>query len=172
MNMAPLDIVFLVILLLMTVRGVIVGFVNEFFSKAAVVLALLASIVLYNSFTPVVRKITNSAIIPEIISFLVIFLVVYVLVKILQKITASFFENESMASLDRALGLFLGIIEGLVIIGAVIAIMDIQKFFDLSAVTQGSFFYRFFSPFVSEAVNLTGSKVGLFEFFKVENKNV
>lgn len=163
MNMAPLDIVFLIILILMTIRGVIVGFVNEFFSKAAVVLALLASVVLYNSFTPIVKKITNSAVIPEIISFLVIFLVVYVVVKILQKITSSFFENDTMKSLDKALGFFLGIIEGLVIIGAVIALFDIQNFFDLSSLTDNSFFYSFFSPFVSEAINLSENGISKIE---------
>ena len=146
MNIAGLDIFFLVIIAGMSILGLISGFVKEFFSKAAVFLGLLIAILFFKRFSAVLSKSISSVVLAQIMSFLIIFLVVYLLIKILQRLIGSIFENETMKGLDRALGFFFGILEGFVIVGVIIAILSVQTFIDVSAITKDSFFIHFLQP--------------------------
>ena len=96
MNIAGLDIFFLIIIAGMSILGLISGFVKEFFSKAAVFLGLLMAILFFKKFSNVLARSISSAVLCQIMSFLIIFLVVYLLIKILQRLIGSIFENETM----------------------------------------------------------------------------
>lgn len=112
MNIAPWDAVAFLLIFILAIRGLIVGFVAEFFSKAAVLLGVLGSFLLYRDLTPYVVKIVGSNAFPSAIAFLALFLVIYLVVKLIQKLAASALEEQTMSGLDRALGFFLGAVEG------------------------------------------------------------
>ena len=112
MSIAPWDAVALLLIFILAIRGLIVGFIAEFFSKAAVILGLLGAILLYRDVTPYVMKLVGSNAFPQAIAFLALFLAIYLVVKLIQKIAGSAIEGQTMSGLDRALGFFLGAIEG------------------------------------------------------------
>jgi len=150
MTLTSFDIVLLILMLFMIIRSSIKGFVAEFFSKAAVILAIMAAILFYRPLSPYVVRISGADSLTQIISFLLLFLVVYLVVKLIQQVVGKAFEGESMTNLDRALGFFLGIAEGFLLILFLLFIIKSQHFIDLSFITRDSFFSRIFEPFLSE----------------------
>lgn len=148
MSISSFDIVLLCIILIFTIKVTHSGFVAEFFSKAAILLAGIGAIVFYRQLSPHVVRILGITSFPGLVSFLFIFLVVYLLVKSIQRIVGNAFENETMKNLDQALGFFLGIIEGVIVVIVVIVAMEMQPWFETGTITQGSLIYGFVEPFV------------------------
>lgn len=148
MTITVFDAVMLVIAMVLTVRGAIVGFVSEFFSKAAVILGSLAAVLFHQKLSPYVADVLGPDIYPEAVSFLVIFLVVYLVVKLFQHLAGNAVQGETMTSLDRALGVFLGIAEGLVLVAVILMFLRAQKWFDAGALLEGSLIDRLLGPLV------------------------
>ncbi|HOC29071.1 MAG TPA: CvpA family protein [Treponemataceae bacterium] len=146
MTLAIFDIFALVLIVVIAVRASLSGFVSEFFSKAAVLIASATAVLLYKRIVPNIVEITGNALFPEIISFLLIFIVVYLLVKVLQQFIGSFFQSESLANLDHALGFFFGIAEGLVLVAVIMSVLRIQPWLDVSPLIRDSIFVKLLSP--------------------------
>jgi membrane protein required for colicin V production len=80
-----------------------------------------------------------------------LFLVTFVLVKILERILKDIAERVKLGGIDRALGLALGLLEGLLVVSAALFVLSIQPLFDPSALLEGSIFARILLPLVGEA---------------------
>lgn len=154
MNITAFDIVLLLVIFFFIIKVTLSGFVAEFFSKAAVVLGGISAVVFYHSLSTHIEPIIGPHAYPGLVSFLIIFLVVYLLVKIIQRIVGSAFQGDSMVNLDRSLGFFLGIAEGLLVVALIIIILNDQPWFNITNLTEGSFFYRIFRPFAFSSTAL------------------
>lgn len=152
MTVAPFDLVLLALIVLMAVRVTIIGFIDEFFSKAAVIVGVIAAILFHRAFADILRNITGEQVFTGIAAFLILFIAVYLAFKIMQYLVGTAFEGESMSSLDRALGFFLGTAEGLLLSMAVLVLLRMQPWIDPAPILERSVFARLFDPFLSETV--------------------
>lgn len=149
MTLSGLDVAFLVLIIIVIVKATLSGFVADFFSKAAVIIGTMGAVLFYRKLLPYIIKYVSPEIFPEAISFLVIFLVLYLAVKAVQQIAGSAFQSESMTNLDRALGFFLGIAEGFLVVAVILIAMRLQPWIDLSFLTRNSLFARIFEPLLA-----------------------
>ncbi len=149
MTLTAFDMAMGVIVILAIVHATLEGFVSEFFSKVAVIAGAIAAVLFYDVLSPHVARLTGAETLVDVASFLAIFVAVYLLVKAVQHVAGSAFEGESMTNLDRALGFFLGIAEGLVIVFVILLAISRQRFFDLSFLVEGSLFARAFEPLLA-----------------------
>lgn len=149
MTISVFDAVLLVLVMILTVRGAIVGFVSEFFSKAAVILGALSAVLFYRKLSPYVADALGPDIYPQAVSFLVIFLAAYLVVKLFQHLAGRAVEGETLTALDRALGVFLGVAEGVVLVAVILMFLRSQKWFDAGRLLDGSLFNRLFGPLIS-----------------------
>ncbi len=159
MTIYPFDIVLLVLIAFMAVRVTIAGFISEFFSKAAVIVGIIAAILLYRKLAEALRPYTGEQTFTGVAAFLLVFLAVYVLFKVIQQIVGSAFEGESLSNLDRALGFFLGIAEGLLLVMGILVILRLQPWFDAGPLLNRSVFARLFDPILANTVRTIPSFV-------------
>ncbi len=152
MTIAPFDIVLLVLIVFMAVRVVLTGFIAEFFSKAAVIAGIIAGFLFYKRLADALKPFTGEQIFTGAAAFLLIFVAVYLLIKIMQQVVGSAFEGESMSNLDRALGFFLGIAEGLLLVMGILVILRLQPWFDPQPFLNHSVFARLFDPVLAHTV--------------------
>lgn len=138
MNLSPLDIIFLVILLIATFRCIIKGFVSEVMSLAALILGIGGAVLFSGAGTQFLDNQFGPSGWNQVISFLVIFLVLYILVKAFEGGIKRLLERLNLGSLDRALGFFLGITEGFILISVIIIIMRLQPFFNVTELIESS----------------------------------
>lgn len=148
MTISAFDAILFFVLVFFVIKVTRSGFITEFFSKAAVILALIGAVLFYKTLSPHVQRVIGVDSFPGLVSFLSIFLVLYILVKMIQRIIGNAFEGESMKNLDLALGFFLGIVEGLLAIILVIIVLELQPWFDTASFTSTSLWYRLFQPLI------------------------
>ncbi len=143
MTISPIDICFLIIVLVFAVAALMKGFIKELFSKVSVIGGLVVAIFFAPKLDVYVNQtITNSALSISL-SFFLIFIVVFLTLSIIQHFVAKVFEGEIMKGLDKTLGFLLGVAEGLVVVIFIIAVLKVQQFYDFSEFFKDSIFYKF-----------------------------
>ena len=146
MSMPIIDIIFWIIILITSIHGATRGFLDEFFSKLAVIAGIFFGLVLNKFLVPYLPKLGNLILLTRILAFLILFIIVYVSVRLVQKIVGVAFQGDIMQGLDKSLGFFLGIAEGFLVVGLILFLLHSQRFFDIQPVLGNSFFEKLISP--------------------------
>ncbi|QSI05667.1 CvpA family protein [Treponema pedis] len=130
------------------IKVTIRGFIAEFFSKAAVIVGGLVAVLFYKLFTPIISGLMGPQALSAVIAFLILFLATYLVIKLIELLLGSLFSNQSLKSLDRALGFFLGLIEGLLLIAVLLMLIHLQPVVNPAKLLDGSIFAKILSPFI------------------------
>ena len=147
--MQLMDIIFIGLLGLLALRGLLRGFSGELLSIASLVLALMAAVFLLSNVAAFIRlHYLQISLVPEILAFVAIFLVVFIAGKIIEKIIKDIIDRLNLGGLDKALGLILGLAEGIAIMVLVLFLLIIQPFFDPSELLGKSFFASLILPII------------------------
>lgn len=154
-----IDIVFAIIILAFAIAGAVKGFIAELFGKAAFILGLVIAVLFYGKLYPYVLKWISVDFFAQAIAFILLFIVTFLVVKILQHIIGSLFQSEIMSGLNRALGFFLGIVEGLFVIAAILVVLNAQPWFDTTSLLDNSFFMNILSGFIAKPVNFVNERI-------------
>lgn len=121
--MNVLDYVFIGILIVFTVRGVVRGMINEVFGVGSFLISLLLALVFYENMGKIFAASMNP-VAANILGFLTVFICVFVLIKMMQMLTKTVFSGTVLNSLDKALGLILGFVEGGAVIYLILIVME------------------------------------------------
>ncbi len=137
-NIVPIDIIFIVIIIFFTIRCIIKGFVTEFLSMAAVIGGIGAGIFFSGTLSRYIDLYIGKSGWNYLISFLILFIFVYLIIKMIEKMLSRFIERVELEQLDRALGLFLGIVEGAVVVLVLILLIKLQPVFPYEKIAENS----------------------------------
>ncbi|MDR1625183.1 MAG: CvpA family protein, partial [Spirochaetia bacterium] len=122
------------------------GALAEIFSVGAVVVGIAAAVVFSSSLGVVIEERMGLNNWGRIIAFMALFLAAYVVMKIAQKTLKGFVESVNLQNLDKALGLFLGLVEGVALAALVIFLLRLQPVFDLQGILAGSLCVKILDP--------------------------
>ncbi len=159
MNLVALDIIFLVILLIATFRCVIKGFVSEIMSLAALILGIGGAVLFSGAAARFLDNQFGPSVWNQVVSFLVIFLVLYIVVKAFEGGLKRLLERLNLGSLDRALGFFLGVAEGFILVSVIIIVLRLQPFFDTNELLEGSIVAGIVITIIPYGLELIGEKI-------------
>lgn len=157
MEFMVIDYIFSAIILIFAVIGLAKGFIDTIFGKLSWILGLLFSFLLYDFVSQKILTGIENVVLSNILGFLIVFVVVFLIVKLIQMIFSQVFEWSPLKSLDRVLGFFFGVIEGLVIVLAIIFVLTVQPFFSVENLLNNSFYYGLFDSFF-KTVNFKATK--------------
>jgi membrane protein required for colicin V production len=161
MEVGALDIVFAVIMLVAVIRCVYRGFITEIHSVAALIAGVVVAILLAKPVARLLEEHIGIANWTTVVAFLAVFLTVYIVVKISEGLIHRIFEKLQLDRLDRALGFFLGIIEGILIIGVIVFALEIQPFFDVTELLEESYIAGLMYRLLPKGIELFQSKEGV-----------
>jgi membrane protein required for colicin V production len=150
-----IDLVFLVVVGLMTIRGYLRGLVKEVLSWASLVLGILAAVFFYKNGAEFIRSkaMENVKYVPEILAFIVIFLIVFILFKMIEKVLKDIVNGIRLSGVDKLLGAVFGIIEGIAVVSLMIFLITVQPLFRADNVLDGSFFADILLPLIAGSVS-------------------
>lgn len=155
MPFAPIDYVFFAIIIIAAIRCAIRGFVSEILSMAALILGIGCAVLFSAPAGRVVESYIGESVWTQIIAFLIIFISVYLVVKLLEGLLARLVDKINLDKLDRSLGLFLGLLEGCIVVVAIVFILQVQPFFNTQKILEGGIIPEFVLKIFSfEAGNL------------------
>jgi membrane protein required for colicin V production len=148
MSFAGVDIVFAIVIVILAIRAAIRGFVKELMGTAALLLGIAIAVLFSGLVAQLIEQWIGPTIWSQVIAFLALFLVVYLVMKLFEGALNRIIERIHLDQLDHALGLFLGIVEGLLIVFVLLLLIQIQPFFDKETLLAGSIFGRILLPFL------------------------
>ena len=155
------DVIFFIIILIFAVIATAKGFINAIFGKLCWILGLIFAFLFYKKLTGYMKQLVHNETISSILCFLLIFVIVFLIVKIIKTILSKAFDGEIMKGLDRSLGFFFGLLEGILVVFVFIFIMMNQPWFDFSKIFEGSFFVKILTPLLNyTSTNITIPPVG------------
>lgn len=156
-NFMPIDFVFVILILIFTIRCAIRGFISEVMSMAAVVLGLLASLFFFKKGGAYIseRFMPKYPTFSDVIAFILLFLIVFLVMKILERLLKDIIEGIKLGKADRFLGFLFGIIEGFIVTGLILFIITVQPLFDPQKVLNNSFFAGILLPLISDVRETT-----------------
>ena len=151
MNFSAIDIVFILLIALFTIRCFLKGFVSELLSVAAVVLGFSVSLLLYKNGADYLREQFwhDLRIIPEIIAFIALFVIVFIIIKFFELMLKGIIERIKLGSADRFIGIFIGLAEGIVAVCLFLFLLHVQPLFDSSAILSESIFAKILLPLIT-----------------------
>lgn len=117
-----LDIIFLILWLFFTIRGISKGLVKEVFSLAGVVIGFVGAYVYLDS---VMAFLGASGTVLKIIVFILLFAVIYFVVVIVGAIFSKILKLIFLGFLDRLLGLVFGFLEGFAISAIIVYLLTL-----------------------------------------------
>ena len=154
MSITILDMILLLIGIIVIIKVTIRGFVDEFFSMAAFLLAIAVAFWLYRPLSLHTKVSSLSPTATKLIAFFMIFIVVFIAVKLIQMLISVVFNNEILNSLDHALGFFLGLFEAYIVLIILVAILQLQPFLDIDALIARSVIVRILIPLPEDSDNI------------------
>jgi membrane protein required for colicin V production len=145
--------IFLALVALLTLRCLLKGFTGEIIALASVALGLTGAIFFFKAGAAFIRQraLADVAFLPEIIAFAAIFIIVFVAGKLLDFIIKDIINRLNLGGLDRFLGLFLGLLEGLALVSLILLLLSVQPLFDPAALLSRSVFARLLLPLIGLA---------------------
>jgi membrane protein required for colicin V production len=155
-DLSGLDVVFLILIVFAALRAGFRGFVREFMSMAAVFLGIAVAVLFSGVAAVYVQPWIGAGAWSQVVSFLGLFLLVYLLVKVFERALNRIIERINLESLDRALGFFLGIVEGLLASFILLLVLQLQPLFDTREMIADSILAVYLLPLLPYAERLIG----------------
>jgi membrane protein required for colicin V production len=125
-----LDWIFVVILALLAFRCMRKGFVAEILSMAALIVGILAALLLYRPAGELLVSwglVAKPPALPEILGFIVAFLAAFLAMRLVGRLISEGVEAAELGGLDGALGFFLGLAEGLLVVCLFLVAMSLLE---------------------------------------------
>ncbi len=152
--MTTIDIIILIILGLMAIRGLTKGLIRELFSFGSLILGLLAAMAFYKSLGGYITEQFGKNGWNDGISFFIIFIVVFIVLKLVERTILKLIDDTAALSIDKSLGFILGLMEGIIICSLITYLLDLQTLFNTDKLLGNSFFVPYLSkifPFLKSA---------------------
>ncbi|TVR87545.1 MAG: CvpA family protein [Spirochaetaceae bacterium] len=162
MELAPVDIVFLIMVVFTTIRAGIRGFVKEIMSVAALFLGIGGAVLFSGVLAEHVEQNFGESVWTQVIAFLALFLVIYIVVKVFENALNRLIERIHLDSLDHAAGFFLGVAEGLLLVFVLLLLIQVQPIVRPELLIAESVFAHALLPllpFAAQFLNLTAGNV-------------
>lgn len=117
------DILILVLLGILGIRGLFNGLIMEVFSLLGLLLGLIVSYKYYSLLSNILIKFDISESYAKSISYVVTFLAVYICIIILAKFLSKFFKVIRLGWADRTGGFLFGVFKGAILLGVVLTLV-------------------------------------------------
>ncbi len=170
--MNALDWVCLAIVLILALRCLVRGFVAEILSVASWIVGAAVALLLYRQAGAFLHGRFANLPLPEAVAFAAIFVLAFLLTRLLGHMLREGLEAANLATLDKVLGFFLGLFEGLVSVSLILLVMQaLGDFLGIAKILEGSFFARtilpVIGPEVAKAISPAGQNGGKLPTLKV-----
>ncbi len=139
MNIVAFDIVSIIVLLILAVRGAFRGFIAEIMAMASLIVGIIIAVIFTHPVSILLQKYIGESFWNTIIAFLGLFLISYLIIKIFENSLNALVEKVQLEKLDQSLGFFLGLIEGVLLLIIIVFLLRVQPLFNIETLFQDSF---------------------------------
>jgi membrane protein required for colicin V production len=155
------DILAIILILILCIRGYLKGFVNEIFSLLIIVLGLTGAFILYRPLGTVFLDFIENTDIALVFAFFSIFILITIFLIILRNILVQFIERLNLTDADSILGIIIGLVKGVLLLGIVLVFLKHHPVFRIDELIGRSFFYPYLESLIVSLVSLLPENAAL-----------
>lgn len=153
--MTIFDLVSLVVIAVLAIRGMFLGFLEEFSGKAGVIIGIICAAMftgpLTQAFSPLIIR-TGVGSWGSVIIFVVLVGLGFLVTRFFLGVVGNIFEAFNMTVMDHFIGMAFGALEGAIAVIVFIYLLRMQNFIDRSLLLDGSALAEYFTPFLLWAI--------------------
>jgi membrane protein required for colicin V production len=143
-----IDVFILIVLVVLSIRGYVKGFIHEVFSLMIMILGIALALLFYRQVGFFLETIIQNEDLSLILSFIAIFICTAVLMVVIRNALTSLVESLNITDLDSVFGLLVGLTKGALLLSFLLVFFTHRQILKLEKVTQSSFFYPFLKRFL------------------------
>ncbi len=156
--MAVFDIIGLIILLVLAVRGLAKGLVKELLGKASYLIGLLAALMFAGLLAEYLNRWIQFGHWNNVIAFILLFAAGFGLTRAFSVSFEEAITQLRLKPVDSLLGFFLGALEGAIVISFIVFLLKLQTFLEVQQLLDESTISRILEPIAPFSISLvTGS---------------
>lgn len=130
MSFKVIDIIFIVVILILGFNGLKKGFFPQLITIIGILVGLFCAYFYCDDLAPYISKIIGERDMNTLISFILIFVVILLLSMLLNKMLKETLSDLGAEGVDKVLGLFFGLIQGVFICIVITLLLTVQPLFN------------------------------------------
>jgi membrane protein required for colicin V production len=110
-----IDIIIIILVLILCIRGYLKGFINELFSLLIIGVGLVGAFLFYRPLSEVFLEFMESSDVALVLSFFALFILISIFLIIIRNIVVQFVDRLNLTDIDALLGVIVGLLKALVL---------------------------------------------------------
>ena len=156
-----IDIIILVLVLILCIRGYLKGFINELFSLLIIGLGLLGAFLFYRPLSEVFLEFVDNSDVALVFSFFALFILISIFLIIIRNVIVQFVDRLNLTDMDALLGVIVGLFKALILCGVVFVFLKHHPVFRIDESIERSFIYPYLERVLVAFISIFPGQVSL-----------
>jgi len=135
-----IDLIIIILVVALCIRGYLKGFINELFSLGIVILGLIGAFLFYRPLGAVLKGYMNTDI-ALIVSFFIVLLAIAIALVIIRNTVTLIVDRINLTDIDYLLGVVVGFVKGVLLCGLIFIFLDHHPVFNIDVIISKSRLY-------------------------------
>jgi len=157
-----IDIIIIIIVVVFCIRGYLKGFLHGIFILLIIVLGLAGGFLFYRQLSVLLSGYIGSGDGARILSFFCIFIGITIILLIIRNMMTRFMDRLQLTDLDYILGVFLGLVKGVLLCGLILIFLKNHPVFKIDEIIGKSLFFPFLQRLFTALISLMPDSMSVF----------
>ncbi len=157
-----IDIIIIILVLILCIRGYLKGFINELFSLLIIGLGLVGAFLFYRPLGVVFLEFVENSDLAFVLAFFVLFILISVFLIIIRNVIVQFVVRLNLTDIDALLGVIVGLFKALILVGLVLVFLKNHPVFRIDESIQRSFLYPYLERMLLALISVFPDRISVF----------
>lgn len=156
-----IDVIIIILVIILCIRGYLKGFVNELFSLLILGLGLFGAFLFYQPLSVVFLEFVDNVDVALVFSFFALFILISIFLIIIRNVIVQFVDRLNLTDIDSLLGVVVGLLKALVLCGVVFVFLRYHPVFRIDESIERSFIYPYLERILIAFLSLFPGRISL-----------
>ncbi len=156
-----IDVIIIILVLILCIRGYLKGFINELFSLLIIGLGLLGAFLFYRPLSEVFLEFVESNDVALVFSFFALFVLISIFLIIIRNMVVQFVDRLNFTDMDALLGVVVGLLKALILCGVVFVFLKYHPVFRIDESIERSLIYPYLERILVVFISLFPDRVSV-----------
>ena len=157
-----IDLIIIILIIALCIRGYFKGFINELFSLGIVILGLIGAFLFYRTLSTVLKNYIQNTDLALIASFFIILVVIAIVLIIIRNTVTLIVDRINLTDIDYLLGVAVGFVKGVLLCGFIFIFLKHHQIFNIDVIIAKSRLYPFIERLFMSIISILPDTVESF----------
>ena len=159
--MSFVDIIIIILVLILCIRGYLKGFINELFSLLIIGLGLVGAFLFYRPLSEVFMEFVENRDVALVFSFFALLVLISIFLIVIRNMVAQFVDRLNLSDMDALLGVVVGLLKALMLCGVLFVFLKNHPVFRIDESIERSFIYPYLERILIAFISLFPERISV-----------